>query len=117
MNCSMYLIQFLILYIIQPAPAPPETTTQAATTTSATTTSAITTACTSVTTWYYDAGTGSCARGPPIGFTGETHESLSDCCPAGDRCCDPCAPTICVDGPPVPTPPPITVSSCTFTLF
>ena len=114
MNYSVYLIfNFCYPYSIQPAPAPPETTTTQATTTQA----ATTTACTSVTTWYYNANEGRCARGPPIGFTGETHESLSDCCPAGEQCCDlACNPDVCVNGPPVPTPPP-TVSLFFYIVF
>ena len=101
---------------MQPAPAPPETTTQAATTTSATTTSATTTACTSVTTWYVNSDQ-ECVRG--VGIT--TYPTLSLCCPmkgSSGQCCDSCNPSVpCVNGPLEPTPPPTTVSSCTFTLF
>ena len=111
MNYSVYLIfNFCYPYSIQPAPAPPETTTTQATTTQA----ATTTVCTSVTTWYVNSF-GVCVRGdPPDGVT--PHESLSDCCPAGVRCCDPCDSSICVDGPPVPTPPP-TVSLFFYIVF
>ena len=104
-------IQFLILTQLQPATPPPPTTSEP---TLQPVTPGPTTLCSvphlSVTDWYYSSLTG-CSRGAPDGVT---YPTLSACCPEGDRCCDPCDSSICVNGP---TPPPTTVSSCTFTLF
>ena len=97
-------IQFLILTQLQPAPAPPETDAPVTPDTPGPTTLC------QVTT--YVNSEQECVRG--VGVT--TYLTLSACCldkgPAGGQCCDPCDLNDCENGPPVPTPPPITVRSC-----